>query len=220
MGKKAIKCAVALFLVLTMPVYGDTVTPSTGNLSLIFNDWTNSADAGRSDAYSAPYTVSSDSPAESEAPSLSAISTPPLNPETTLFYSTNDITSSFTPSASSALFPPIITDNASLEMAPFFNRGNIPGLPVPGASFGGGQDLGGAGSYSGYQYNLRFVGEGQTNISETPELPEGNTGAEMMTVPAPSPNDTIVPEPATLALVGFALVGWASTKLRHRLIRS
>ena len=31
---------------------------------------------------------------------------------------------------------------------------------------------------------------------------------------------TIVPEPATLALVGIALAGWISSKLRHRLIRT
>jgi hypothetical protein len=34
------------------------------------------------------------------------------------------------------------------------------------------------------------------------------------------PAVTIVPEPATLALVGIALAGWISSKLRHRLIRT
>ncbi len=221
MVRKLVGCVTVIVLAIGMPVYGDAVMPSAYPLTSIFNDWTGSAEVSGQSGTPTHHTVALATPDSSEANLLQHIAGQPVNPETSLVYSLDGIAETFLQYGTGSLLSALPQGNQSVGSVPSF--GTVNGLRTPisnNPATGFGQSTGGILNESGYQYELRFALGNPNSAPELPVLQEGDTLPDAMMAPEPVPNDTIVPEPATLALVGVALIGWASTKLRHRLIRT
>lgn len=207
---------IAVILAAGTPVYGDAVVPSTGYLTAVFNDWTNSVDSTAPDSFQAVDTISLNQRPSGDSSLLSSQVLDQLAREESLVYSSDETEDSFTQYGMGALFPDMNRRDVPMALVPLYGN---PGVLRSAPNATQYENLRGT-LDDGYQYDLRFAVRSQSEPMESAGLAGGSAFPDVLfQAPAPA-NDTIVPEPATLALVGFALLGWVSNKLRHRLIRT